>query len=153
MDLPRICDEAQLSRVIQETVNKVLILRFGNQFDSTCMHLDNILSKSVINLSNMAVIFTIELELDKENETFQTYLNYFDINYIPSTIFFFNGHHIKIDYGLPDHSKLIGTLKEKQDLIDLIECIYRTALKGKTFLLSPISKERLFNYQLYYNDY
>lgn len=51
------------------------------------------LSKTAHDLSNMASIYIVDV--DKA----PIYTRYFDISYIPSTVFFFNGQHMKVDYG------------------------------------------------------
>lgn len=51
------------------------------------------LFKCEVELSRMADIYTVEAE------TIAIYCQYFDISLIPATVFFFNGQHIKVDYG------------------------------------------------------
>ncbi|KAB2615155.1 thioredoxin-like protein 4B [Pyrus ussuriensis x Pyrus communis] len=66
---------------------------------------------------------------------------------IPSTIFFFNAHHKKMDSGTADHSKWVGAFQQKQNFIDVVEAIFRGAMKGKIIVNCPLPPERIPKYQ------
>lgn len=51
------------------------------------------LSKTSHDLSNMTSIYLVDVD------KVPVYTRYFDISFIPSTVFFFNGQHMKVDYG------------------------------------------------------
>jgi len=96
----------------------------------------------------MARIFLIDVDSVPE------YTKYFDISLIPTTIFFFNTFHLKCDYGTQDHTKWVGKFYDKQDFIDLVECFYRGAMKGKVVIRSPITDPtHIPKYQLFINNF
>lgn len=53
------------------------------------------LCKSAREMSKFATVALVDID----SEEIQVYVNYFDITFIPSTIFFFNAHHMKMDSG------------------------------------------------------
>lgn len=142
--LPKLTSKRELDQAIKSTAEKVLVLRFGRDDDSVCLQLDDILAKTAHDLSKMATIYLVDV--DKVT----VYTQYFDISFIPSTVFFFNGQHMKVDYGSPDHTKFVGSFKTKQDFIDLIEVIYRGAMRGKLIVQSPIDHRNVPKYDLLY---
>uniref|UniRef100_A0A803ND58 Uncharacterized protein n=1 Tax=Chenopodium quinoa TaxID=63459 RepID=A0A803ND58_CHEQI len=75
------------------------------------------LAKSSHDVSKFASIALVDID----SEDVQVYVKYFDITLIPSTIFFFNAHHMKMDSGTADHTKWIGAFHKKQDFIDVVE--------------------------------
>ncbi|KAG9262184.1 thioredoxin-like protein 4B [Astyanax mexicanus] len=144
--LPKLSSKKEVDEAVKAVAEKVLVLRFGRDEDSVCMQLDEILSKTSHDLKNMTSIYLVDVD------KVPVYTRYFDISYIPSTVFFFNGQHMKVDYGSPDHTKFIGCFKTKQDFIDLIEVIYRGAMRGKLIVQSPIDPRNIPKYDLLYHD-
>jgi Mitosis protein DIM1 len=58
--------------------------------------------------------------------------------YDPMTImFFFRNKHMMCDFGTGNNNKLNWVLEDKQELIDIIETIYRGAKKGRGLVVSP----------------
>ncbi|XP_008255778.1 thioredoxin-like protein 4B isoform X2 [Oryctolagus cuniculus] len=91
--LPKLTSKREVDQAIKSTAEKVLVLRFGRDEDPVCLQLDDILSKTSSDLSKMAAIYLVDVDRTP------VYTQYFDISYIPSTVFFFNGQHMKVDYG------------------------------------------------------
>ncbi|TMW63343.1 hypothetical protein Poli38472_002284 [Pythium oligandrum] len=144
--LEQLTTKAAIDDAIRSTKDKVLILRFGRASDLVCMQQDDVLAKCERELFKMARMCIIEAE------AVPIYAQYFDITLIPATIFFFNTQHIKVDYGTPDHTKFIGAFRTRQDLIDLVEVIYRGARHGKLIVDCPIERSRIPQYDLVYKD-
>ncbi|BAB02884.1 unnamed protein product [Arabidopsis thaliana] len=138
--LKTLTTKEEIDRVIRDTIDEVLVLRFGRSSDA--------LAKSVRDVSKFAKVALV----DVDSEDVQVYVKYFDITLFPSTIFFFNAHHMKLDSGTADHTKWVGAFHIKQDFIDVVEAIYRGAMKGKMIVQCPIPPERIPKYQLVYKD-
>ena len=57
-------------------------------------------------------------------------------------MFFFRNKHMMCDFGTGNNNKLNWVLEDKQELIDIIETIYRGAKKGRGLVVSPKGKMR-----------
>ncbi|KAK9281970.1 hypothetical protein L1049_004879 [Liquidambar formosana] len=146
--LTTLTKKQEVDSIIRDTIDKVLVLRFGRSSDSVCLQLDDILCKSVREVSKFATVALVDID----SEDIQVYVKYFDVTLIPSTIFFFNAHHMKMDSGSADHSKWVGAFHRKQDFIDVVEAIFRGAMKGKQIVSCPLPPERIPKFQLLYKD-
>lgn len=61
--------------------------------------------------------------------------------YDPMTImFFYRNKHMMCDFGTGNNNKLNWVLEDKQELIDIIETIYKGAKKGRGLVISPKGK-------------
>ncbi|KAJ4728523.1 Thioredoxin-like protein [Melia azedarach] len=146
--LTTLTKKKEVDTIIRDTIDKVLVLRFGRAADAVCLQLDDILAKSAREVSKFANVALV----DVDSEDVQVYVKYFDITLIPSTVFFFNAHHMKMDSGTADHTKWVGAFHRKQDFIDVVEAIFRGAMKGKLIVNCPLPPERIPKYQLLYKD-
>ncbi|NP_001235730.1 uncharacterized protein LOC100306486 [Glycine max] len=138
----------EVDTIIRDTFDKVVVLRFGRASDLVCLQQDHILSKAARDVSKFATVALV----DVDSEEIQVYLKYFDITLIPSTVFFFNAHHMKMDYGTADHTKWIGAFHAKQDFVDVVEAIFRGAMKGKLIVNCPLPPESIPKFQILYKD-
>ncbi|PSR89704.1 Thioredoxin-like protein [Actinidia chinensis var. chinensis] len=146
--LTTLTKKGEVDSIITDTIDKVLVLRFGRSSDPVCLQLDDVLSKSVREVSKFVTIAVVDID----SVDVQVYVKYFDITFIPSMVFFFNAHHMKMDSGSADHTKWVGAFHRKQDFIDVVEAIYRGAMKGKLIVSCPLPPERIPKFQLLYKD-
>lgn len=54
-----------------------------------------------------------------------------------ATMFFYRNKHIMIDLGTGNNNKINWAIDNKQELIDIIETVYRGASKGRGLVVSP----------------
>lgn len=52
-------------------------------------------------------------------------------------LFFYRNKHMMCDFGTGNNNKLNWVLEDKQELIDIIETIYKGAKKGRGLVVSP----------------
>ena len=63
-----------------------------------------------------------------------------------TTMFFFRNKHMMCDFGTGNNNKLNWVLEDKQELIDIIETIYRGAKKGRGLVVSPKDYSTRYRY-------
>ncbi|KAJ3703690.1 hypothetical protein LUZ61_007395 [Rhynchospora tenuis] len=146
--LPTLTTKREIDTIIRDTLDKVVVLRFGRASDASCLQLDDILAKTSRDVSRFATIGLV----DEEAEEVKVYVEYFDITLMPAIVFFFNAHHMKMDSGTADHTKWIGSFHSKHDFIDVVEAIFRGAMKGKLIVTCPLPPERIPRFQLLFKD-
>lgn len=141
--LRKLTTKKEVDGAIKETIDKVLVLRFGEEAD--CLRIDDTLSKAAPLLSRMAEVYAVE------PHSVPVYTRYLDVTITPATVFFFNGQHIKIESDRSaDHTKFVGCFRTKQDVIDLVEVVYRGAMRGKLVVTCPIEPAHMPQYDLLY---
>ena len=56
-------------------------------------------------------------------------------------MFFYRNKHMMCDFGTGNNNKLNWVLEDKQELIDIIETIYKGARKGRGLVVSPKGRD------------
>ena len=67
--------------------------------------------------------------------------------YDPCTVmFFFRNKHIMIDLGTGNNNKINWALEDEQEMVDIIETVYRGARKGRGLVVSPKDYSTKYRY-------
>jgi DIM1 family U5 snRNP protein len=120
--------------------DRVVVIRFGRDQDATCMVQDEVLMSIAEKVKNFAVIYLVDID---EVPDFNTMYEL----YAPSTLmFFYRNKHIMVDLGTGDNNKIDWALTDKQELIDIIEMVYRGARKGRGLVVSPKDYSTKYRY-------
>ena len=96
-----------------------------------CSSQFEVLAKVSEKVKLFAVIYLVDIE---EVPDFNAMYELYD----PCTVmFFFRNKHIMVDLGTGDNNKINWALDNKQELINIIEVVYRGAKQGKGLVMSP----------------
>lgn len=95
------------------------------------MTMDEHLYKILPLIQNFATIYVVDTTLVSD---FNAMYELYD----PCTVmFFWRNKHIQVDFGTGNNNKINFPISDKQELVDIIEMVYRGASKGKGLVVSP----------------
>uniref|UniRef100_A0A0G4G0I5 Thioredoxin-like protein 4A n=1 Tax=Chromera velia CCMP2878 TaxID=1169474 RepID=A0A0G4G0I5_9ALVE len=138
--LPHLHSGWAVDQAILSEEERLVVMRFGHDYDPQCMQMDEILFKIAEDVKNMAVIYLVDID---EVPDFNTMYELYD----PVTVmFFYRNKHMMIDLGTGNNNKINWPMNNKQELIDIIECLYRGARKGRGLVISPKDYSTKYRY-------
>ncbi|KAL7718703.1 Mitosis protein dim1 [Entamoeba marina] len=130
----------QVDQAIIAEEERVVIVRFGHDWDSECMQMDHKLSSIAEQIKRMAVIYVVDIT---ETPDFNVMYELYD----PVTVmFFFRKKHIQVDLGTGNNNKINFVIHNKQELIGIIEKVYSGARRGRGLVISPKDYSTKYNY-------
>ena len=129
--LPHLNNGWEVDQAIITEEDRVVVIRFGQDSDQTCMVMDETLAEISESVQNFAIIYLVDI---KKVNCFNSMYELYD----PCTVmFFFRNKHMLVDYGTGDNNKIKWAITDKQELIDILEVVYKGARKGKGQVTSP----------------
>ena len=104
------------------------------------MLMDETLFSVADKISNFGVIYLVDIvETPDFNDMYELY--------DPCTImFFYRNKHIMIDLGTGNNNKINWPIEHDQEMIDIIETVFRGARKGRGLVVSPKDYSTKYRY-------
>ena len=118
----------------------MVVIRFGHDWDPECMAMDEVLYSASEKIKNFATIFVVDItEVPDFNKMYELY--------DPMTVmFFYRNKHMMVDLGTGNNNKINWVINDKQEIIDIIETVYRGAKKGRGLVISPKDYSTKYKY-------
>ncbi|PVU84984.1 hypothetical protein BB561_005797 [Smittium simulii] len=130
----------QVDQAILSEEDRVVILRFGHDWDPQCMVMDETLYKVAEKIKNFAVIYLVDItEVPDFNVMYELYDQC-------TIMFFYRNKHIMIDLGTGNNNKINWAISDKQEFIDIVETVFRGARKGRGLVISPKDYSTKYKY-------
>ncbi|KAF9232389.1 mitosis protein DIM1-domain-containing protein [Melanogaster broomeanus] len=133
--LPHLPSGWHVDEAIKSEEDRVVVIRFGHDWDSQCMTMDETLYSVAEKVQNYAVIYLVDISSVPDfNKMYELY--------DPCTVmFFYRNKHIMIDLGTGNNNKINWAMDNKQEVSILLKSIprpfYRGASKGRGLVVSP----------------
>lgn len=121
----------QVDQAILNEDSRLVVIRFGHDWDPECMRMDAILASVAERVRRYAVIYVVDItEVPDFTEMYELYDKC-------TTMIFFHNKHMLIDLGTGNNNKINWALQDKQELLDILEVVYKGAHKGKGLVVAP----------------
>merc|ERR1711935_179397 len=138
--LPHLNSGWAVDQAILQEETRVVVVRFGHDWDVDCMKMDEVLYRIADKVKNYATMYVVDTSNVPD---FNTMYELYD----PVTVmFFFRNKHIMIDLGTGNNNKINWPFNDDQELIDIVETVYRGAKKGRGLVVSPKDYSTKYRY-------
>lgn len=110
---------------------RLVVVRFGRTADRECMLMDEMLASVAEKVRNFVAIYLCDIdEVPDFNDMYE-------LNDNMCLMFFYKNKHMMCDFGTGNNNKMNFLPDDKQELIDIMETIFRGARKNKGIVVSP----------------
>lgn len=129
-----------VDQAILSESERVVVIRFGHDWDPVCMQMDETLFKAQPLIANFAVIYVVDIsEVPDFNKMYEIY--------DPCTVmFFYRNKHMQIDLGTGNNNKINWAIRDRQEFIDIVETVFRGARKGRGLVIAPKDYSTKYKY-------
>lgn len=116
---------------------RLVVIRFGTDTDRDCLLMDELLYSISEKVRRFAVIYTCDItKVTDFNEMYE-------LTDPMTVMFFYQNKHMMCDFGTGNNNKMNFVIDDKQEMIDILETIFRGARKNKGLVDSPFD----YNYK------
>lgn len=130
--LPHLHTGWHVDQAILSEEDKLIVIRFGRDTDPECMRMDERLFGIADQVRNFATIYVCDIdEVPDFIDMYELYDNM-------TVMVFWRNKHMMCDFGTGDNNKITWCIDDPQELIDILEIMYRGARKGKGLVVSPV---------------
>ncbi|KAF1759726.1 hypothetical protein GCK72_016193 [Caenorhabditis remanei] len=133
-------EASQVSEVLLAEKDRVVVIRFEHGRNAMSTTMDETLFKIAPEVKNFAVVYLVDItKVPDFNKMYQLY--------DPCTVmFFFRNKQIMVDLGSGNNKKINWAVTDGQELIDIIETVYRGARNGLNTVKTENNYSRSFKY-------
>jgi DIM1 family U5 snRNP protein len=129
--LPHLQTGWHVDQAILSEPERLVVIRFGRDGNEACMKQDDVLARIADKVKNFAVLYLCDNTLVPDfNEMYELYDEC-------TIMFFYRNKHMMCDFGTGNNNKINWVLDDKQELIDILETVYKGARKGRGLVISP----------------
>lgn len=129
-----------VDQAILNEEQRVVVIRFGVDTHPSCMTTDETLYSIADAVKSYAVIYLVD------NTAVPDFNTMYEIYDACTVMFFYRNKHIMIDLGTGNNNKINWAFEGRQDMIDIIETVYRGAKKGRGLVISPKDYSTKYKY-------
>lgn len=140
MDLIHLQNAWQVDKAILSEEERLVAIRFGHDDNPQVQQMDAILEAIAPLVINYAVIYLVDTTQVPDFDVM--YELYDDV----TTMIFWRGKHMQIDLGTGNNNKITWAFREKQEILDILEVVYKGARKGKGLVISPRDYSSKYKY-------
>ncbi len=115
----------QVDQAILSEEDRLVVIRFGHNDHSDCQFMDNLMSSISERIKLFAVTYLVDIRQVPDFNDMYELVDPFCL------MIFFRNQHIKLDLGTGNNNKINFVIRDKNEVIDLLELCYRGARKGK----------------------
>lgn len=121
----------QVDQAIMAEEDRLVVIRFGHDYDPECAAMDETLYRIADAVAQWCVIYVVDVTQVPD------FCAMYELVDACTLMVFWRNRHVQIDTGTGNNHKVTWAITDRQELVDLLEVVYRGARKGKGLVVSP----------------
>lgn len=138
--LPQLQSGWAVDQAILTEEDRVVCIRFGHAYDDTCLVMDEVLAGLAEKVKKFCVVYLVDITEVPD------FTEMYELTDACSVMFFYRNKHIMVDMGTGNNNKINWALDSEDEMIAIIESVYRGASRGRGLVVAPKDYSTSYSY-------